>query len=121
MEAIVKTTEKRCPRCGCTLPASEFYRSSFSKDGLGAYCKKCSYEYQLNWRGGHKRDPNYVPIMKRSREEVAAYRKMMNRIAYERTRRDPVKLQKYLEFHRDYMRRKRGSRLANSENTKPDE
>lgn len=35
---------KKCSRCGETKPASEFYRSKRSKDGLDRRCKSCERE-----------------------------------------------------------------------------
>lgn len=36
---------KRCPRCGETLPYSEFHKASRAKDGCQPYCKPCRNEY----------------------------------------------------------------------------
>lgn len=37
----MEVLEKTCPSCGKTLPASEFYKNSSTKDGLSYYCKEC--------------------------------------------------------------------------------
>ncbi len=33
---------KRCPACETTLPRTDFYPTSWKKDGCGSYCKKCT-------------------------------------------------------------------------------
>lgn len=35
---------KRCPHCGQTKGAVEFYRDSSSTDGLSSYCRPCATE-----------------------------------------------------------------------------
>lgn len=46
METIEKTATKTCPKCGRTLPVSEYWKSRASKDGLYSYCKECANELQ---------------------------------------------------------------------------
>lgn len=46
----VTVTEKTCPRCGETKPASEWHRKSSSKDGLHSYCKLCSIKNTNEWK-----------------------------------------------------------------------
>lgn len=45
-------TEKRCPRCTQTLPASAFTPSSSQPSGLSPYCKPCAAEYLRKRRHG---------------------------------------------------------------------
>ena len=33
--------EKKCPKCGRTLPLTEFYKENKKKDSLTCYCKNC--------------------------------------------------------------------------------
>lgn len=46
METIENTATKTCPKCGRTLPVSEYWKSRASKDGLYSYCKECAKELQ---------------------------------------------------------------------------
>lgn len=43
--SLFSAQEKRCPKCGCVKPYSEFYRRAASKDGCSGYCKSCQREY----------------------------------------------------------------------------
>lgn len=38
-------TERRCPKCGETKPASEFFKSTHLTDGLQTYCKSCHMSF----------------------------------------------------------------------------
>lgn len=49
----VEVTEKRCPTCGETKPASEFYKNRGTRDGLQGYCKPC--------HGAHQRRTQDLP------------------------------------------------------------
>lgn len=33
---------KLCPKCGRTLPVTEFYKNSSKGDGVSTYCKECT-------------------------------------------------------------------------------
>lgn len=46
METIEKTATKTCPKCGRTLPASEYWTAETRKDKLYTYCKECAREMQ---------------------------------------------------------------------------
>jgi hypothetical protein len=35
--------EKRCSRCGHSLPRTDFYKANYKKDGLDCRCKDCAY------------------------------------------------------------------------------
>src|SRR5207248_3229930 len=35
---------KRCARCGCVKPRSEWHRNARSRDGLATYCRECRRE-----------------------------------------------------------------------------
>lgn len=41
VEKILATKSKQCNFCYQTFPLQNFFKSSKSKDGFGAYCKKC--------------------------------------------------------------------------------
>lgn len=43
------TQRKKCPQCGKRKAASQFGRSSSSKDGLQSYCSSCKAAHQLKW------------------------------------------------------------------------
>jgi hypothetical protein len=43
MVITVTVTEKKCGKCGRTLPAKDFWRQHRGKDGLQAFCKDCQY------------------------------------------------------------------------------
>lgn len=45
---------KACRKCRRKLPSSSFYAQATTKDGLKAYCKKCTYAVYLDWRSSHK-------------------------------------------------------------------
>lgn len=47
---------KRCSCCGETKPLEDFHRDSGSRDGLYAYCKRCSRGKNDEFRA---RNPNY--------------------------------------------------------------
>jgi hypothetical protein len=36
---------KKCPKCGCKLVDSEFYRDVTQEDNLSINCKKCVGKY----------------------------------------------------------------------------
>lgn len=38
---------RRCPRCGRTLPESDFYRMG---NRLQGWCRECSRSYNREWR-----------------------------------------------------------------------
>jgi len=38
----VTVEKKRCPKCGKTKKASEFYKSKWTKSGLMSRCKECT-------------------------------------------------------------------------------
>lgn len=40
----MQMTEKRCPKCGETKKANEFYRDRSSPDGLQGRCRRCHRE-----------------------------------------------------------------------------
>jgi len=59
---------KTCPRCGRSLPLSEFHKDRSRPDGLYSYCKQCNYQssrtyiakkpdyyaaYQAQYRANH--------------------------------------------------------------------
>lgn len=44
---------KTCVRCKKDLPTTDFYKQAKTKDGLHAYCKKCSYELNKQFRNEH--------------------------------------------------------------------
>lgn len=48
----MKPLEKKCSKCGLTLPYSEFFRSSDKSDGFASSCKDC---YRV--KNGHKKRP----------------------------------------------------------------
>ena len=41
---------KECRKCHKFLPNSEFYKDTCKNDGLSSYCKKCSSEYNKQYR-----------------------------------------------------------------------
>lgn len=43
-------TEQRCPRCGITKPADQFYRSNETASGLANRCAECCSAIQKEWR-----------------------------------------------------------------------
>ena len=51
---------KKCSKCGQEKPASAFYKSAKSKDGLQSYCRECQGEERKaapkKTGGGHSRD-----------------------------------------------------------------
>ena len=49
-QADVSVTEKICPDCGITKPASDFHRSRRSKSGLVTYCKPCQRARLADYR-----------------------------------------------------------------------
>lgn len=42
---LTMLSEQRCSRCKEIKPADKFSKSSYTKSGLQAYCKKCRKEY----------------------------------------------------------------------------
>lgn len=46
METIENTATKTCPKCGQTLPVSEYWKSGTAKDGLYSYCMECAKKLQ---------------------------------------------------------------------------
>lgn len=46
---IEKPTEKRCPRCDCVKPVTEFNINRKHKDGLASWCKSCNAENLREW------------------------------------------------------------------------
>lgn len=53
---------KVCPRCGQSLPASEFTRNRTRKDGLSCYCRTCGKAYD---RERYAEDPERVLVVQR--------------------------------------------------------
>lgn len=49
---------KQCQKCHQQRSKNNFHRDSKSKDGLFAYCKKCSWEITKNWRLKNKEKVN---------------------------------------------------------------
>lgn len=43
-------TEKKCPKCGATKSADQFYKSATTATGLNNRCKQCAAEDQSKWR-----------------------------------------------------------------------
>jgi hypothetical protein len=41
---------KQCRRCGAQRPATDFHRSSKTKDGLQGYCRSCMAAAAKKWR-----------------------------------------------------------------------
>ncbi len=39
---------KRCSKCGLSKPRTEFYQEKKARDGLHAWCKKCSADYDTS-------------------------------------------------------------------------
>lgn len=67
---------KTCSKCNQTLDESEFYKNSKTRDGLQAWCKKCSVanrleHYQSNKNHERKRNKSYVL---RNRNFVRTYK-----------------------------------------------
>jgi hypothetical protein len=44
VSAAVVVVEKRCPKCGQTKVASDFYRNRSNSNGLSSECKPCTQE-----------------------------------------------------------------------------
>lgn len=42
---------KKCPKCGCKLDDSEFYREVTQEGNLSLYCKKCVDKYFQQFTG----------------------------------------------------------------------
>lgn len=72
---------KRCPRCGRTLPASEFSVDRSRRDGLSVYCFVCRKEYAMGY------------------SDSGAERRR------ERMRSDPAYRERVLAYHREYNKR----------------
>lgn len=53
----VVVSEKTCPRCKRTKPASEYYRDATRPDGLRSHCRECVKETnaRVNKEGDHSR------------------------------------------------------------------
>lgn len=73
--------EKRCPKCRRTLPATEFYKNSNSRDGLDWWCKWCKRSSTIQNRGIKLRDDiNYMrdveqrALAKRPRIELKTFK-----------------------------------------------
>jgi hypothetical protein len=49
------STAKRCPRCGQTKPAGQFYRRR--RDQLSSYCQPCTQTAAGEARGRRRQDP----------------------------------------------------------------
>jgi recombinational DNA repair protein (RecF pathway) len=49
------TADKRCPRCGQTKPASQFYRRR--SDQLSSYCQPCTEAAARDARSRRRHDP----------------------------------------------------------------
>jgi recombinational DNA repair protein (RecF pathway) len=49
------TATKRCPRCGQTKPASQFYRRR--RDELSSYCQPCAQTAAREARSRRQHDP----------------------------------------------------------------
>jgi hypothetical protein len=49
------TAAKRCPRCGQTKPASQFYRRR--RDQLSSYCQPCTQVATREARRRRRHDP----------------------------------------------------------------
>lgn len=48
---------KQCSKCHETKEINQYHKDKKAKDGLFAFCKKCSYETTFDWR---KRNPQKV-------------------------------------------------------------
>ncbi|MFA5024174.1 MAG: hypothetical protein WC523_04420 [Patescibacteria group bacterium] len=55
---------KRCPKCEQVKLANEFYPSNRSKDGLGAYCRKCDNKMSSQYRKENKEKINKKYLMR---------------------------------------------------------
>ena len=63
------TAAKRCPRCGQTRPASQFYRRR--RDQLSSYCQPCTQAAGREARHRRRHDPVAevrLPAMDRARQ-----------------------------------------------------
>ena len=47
---------KKCTKCRRELPLSEFTKNKSHRDGLQAWCKSCTREYNKIWNETHKSD-----------------------------------------------------------------
>lgn len=54
MKADFEKGTKVCSKCRRELPISEFYKSESSKDGLYAYCRKCTSERKSEYYKNNK-------------------------------------------------------------------
>jgi hypothetical protein len=55
-------TGKRCPRCGRTRPAAEFYRRQGTR--LSSYCMSCQRAAARLARRRHRQDPDAAVLLR---------------------------------------------------------
>jgi hypothetical protein len=46
----IEVKEKWCSRCRSWLPFSEYSKNRTKGDGYGTECKRCSTQYQKEWK-----------------------------------------------------------------------
>lgn len=50
---------KKCSKCDEILLSSLFFKNDNSLDGLGCWCKKCNYKYNIKWRKTSENSKKY--------------------------------------------------------------
>lgn len=102
---------KRCPKCGLTKGADQFHKSSYSKSGLGTYCKACEC---VRVRTPRKRE-RWAEYYERNREEILAKNRQWKIGNPEKHRANGRAWWKNnSEFNRDRVRARRLNRFEKS-------
>jgi hypothetical protein len=68
-KTVTPVMEKKCPKCGRTLPAADFWKMKNSKDGLQPQCKDCQMTKNPCPLGTHtSQDKDGNPVEKKPKE-----------------------------------------------------
>ena len=114
---VEQITSKKCSKCKEIKPVSEFWKSSYSKDGLKGSCKSCQIMYQRNYREtdrGKAKTKRYYKSEKGKATQKRFFKSEKGRIAKPRYRR------KYRQSLKGRItERKYRQRLRKSNNRKP--
>lgn len=95
---MTEQESKRCNRCGCVKPVSEFTPRKNSKNGYVAYCKPCRREIYHETRDTYKR------YYQQNRERLIAYASKRARLVGHGGRTSEDARRRHTEDTRQYKR-----------------